>query len=452
MYKYIINSDEGFLADYLAQSVMMKAISKFSRDDFFTTEEDIFIKLPGLRSMLEVDQNFKELILTRFGAPSVRRVREFYVDKRGDFFRYQDRTRYRQRKRLTHLRTGASKVGALSSRGAAMVGKEAGTAIERAHSFSSQQIEILRDRLVDVSPQSTTVVTCGSYARREASRSSDLDFFVIKTNGSITERTEGDWRDPERETWVREEKDWLNDVHDAIAEVVIIEPSEDGAFAQTETVDAIIHNIGGAHDTNAKFSRRILLLLEGEWLTNGSLFVDIRKKLLERYVSDSMSDHQLALFLLNDIIRYYRTVCIDYEFKTAEADKPWGIRNIKLIFSRKLMYASGVFSVACTVDRTYYKKREILEELFSLPVLQRMVKICGEQSMNGVTQCYEYFLSKFEDTEVRERLKAITPEKRKDDPLFRELKNEGHNFTRELLKLFERTFDTTHPIRRAILF
>jgi hypothetical protein len=28
------------------------------------------------------------------------------------------------------------------------------------------------------------------------------------------------------------------------------------------------------------------------------------------------------------------------------------------------------------------------------------------------------------------------------DPIFRELKNEGHHLTRELLKLFEATFDS----------
>jgi hypothetical protein len=80
-----------------------------------------------------------------------------------------------------------------------------------------------------------------------------------------------------------------------------------------------------------------------------------------------------------------------------------------------------------------------------------MIKICGETKMDAVLASYDHFLLRLEDPQVRDRLKKLKREDR-DDPLFRDLKNEGHSFTRELMKLFEATFDRTHPIHRAVVF
>jgi hypothetical protein len=68
-------------------------------------------------------------------------------------------------------------------------------------------------------------------------------------------------------------------------------------------------------------------------------------------------------------------MAVDYEFKTVEGakKKPWGIRNIKLIFSRKLLYAGGLFSVAATADLRRDKKIEELEKLFEMTVIDRLL-------------------------------------------------------------------------------
>ncbi len=316
-------------------------------------------------------------------------------------------------------------------------------AIDRAKSYSEERLVALRERIANLVPASETVLTCGSYARREASTESDIDFFVITQQPDPTDGKH----------FEADALPWFDGLKAAINEVVPIGPAEGGAFSNVESRDAMLHNIGGEQDNNAKMTRRMLFLLEGEWLFNAEGLRAIRRQILERYIGSGISDHQLALFLLNDIIRYYRTMAVDYEFKTGEGPtpKPWGIRNIKLIFSRKLLYASGLFSVGKTADRAWARKIDLLEALFDLPVIDRMVAICGQAKIEALLTSYDHFLQRLEEPHVRERLKNLKRESR-EDPLFRELKNEGHNFTRELMKLFEETFDSTHPIHRAVIF
>jgi len=136
---------------------------------------------------------------------------------------------------------------------------------------------------------------------------------------------------------------------------------------------------------------------------------------------------------------------------SSEDPKPWAVRNIKLVFSRKLLYASGVFSVGMTADRRRDEKIRILERLFNLPVVDRLGDICGKPRITGVLDSYNMFLEKMEDGEFRAHLDGLEEGMISDDQ-FRDLKNEGHHFTRELLKLFESTFESTHPIRRAVVF
>ena len=311
------------------------------------------------------------------------------------------------------------------------------TAYERSSRYSECKLDKLRDHLSGLSLGDAAVLVCGSYARREASRHSDIDFFVMSRDAS------GD-QPP------------IKEIRSEIRKIVPNEPSKDGVFDKEKVSrKEILGNIGGDRDDNRNITRRILLLLEGEWLFNESAFLRFRREILEKYIQKSMTDHQLALFLLNDIIRYYRTVAVDYEFKTSdnESSKPWAIRNIKLVFSRKLLYASGLFSVAMTVDCKRDKKIEILESLFGLPVMERMIYICGNTEMKPVLASYNRFLAILEDSDHRRHLDTLEKsESGRKDPCFRHIKNEGHHFTIELLKVFESTFDSTHPIRRAVVF
>ena len=317
-----------------------------------------------------------------------------------------------------------------------MKSSSAATGFDRSRAFSQGKLDHMRAALSSIVPSGAIAVTFGSYARREASEASDLDYSVLLPDDqpSVGER-------------------WLDEVGAALRSVVPVEPAIDGAFAGSITKSSLVTNLGGDADHNQNITRRMLLLLEGEWLANEEEFHCLRRTLLQLYASATPNDHQLALFLLNDVIRYWRTMTVDYAYKTSETakPKPKAIRNIKLDFSCKLMYAGGLFAVGMTADRTLDAKINVLDDLFRMPVVERLRTICGPGRMTEALKSYDVFLDSMGDPSIRDHLKGLGTEYRKD-PIFRRLKNEAHRFTRELMSAFENTFHAAHPIRRAVLF
>ena len=303
---------------------------------------------------------------------------------------------------------------------------------DRSRPFSDAKIGELRRGLAGVVPSDCIVATFGSYARREASEESDIDYLVISGEGEVASDTEAR-------------------VSTIIREIVRIDPSTTGPFAKSVAHGDFLKNLGGDLESNHSLTRRLLLMLEGEYLSEGDRFRDLRSELIEKYVDATPKDHQLALFLLNDIIRYWRTMTVDYMYKTAEASKPWAIRNIKLIFSRKLLYASGLFAIGATVDKGKQAKIDLLTELFDLTPIDRLVRICGRDASSAMLRSYGHFLEEMEKPSIRTHLKGIKKGDH-EDRIFRDLKNGGHAFTRELLTVCEATFHSTHPIHRAVIF
>jgi hypothetical protein len=305
---------------------------------------------------------------------------------------------------------------------------------KRTTEASNAALKALRASLEPIVPEDAVALTCGSYSRREATVGSDLDFYVLVPEVA------------------QSEPQWFQEAKAAIADIVSKPPAAGGAFDSLNRIEDLLTNFGGDCDTNQTITRRMLYLLEGDYLTNEDKFKKIRLQIIERYVDGTREDHHIAQYLLNDIIRYWRTITVDYAFKTQEANKPWAIRNIKLVFSRKLIYASGLFSVAMTADRSHGEKVRILEELFSMTPLDRMIHICGESRTRELVKSYDMFLDRIDDPIIREHLEKLSKEDRDEDAIFRELKNEGYRFASELLMAFNKTFHTTHPIHRAVIF
>ncbi len=97
VYGHIINCEAGMLADAVCQDAMRRAIGRFSREDYFSTERRLFAKLPQLRALL-TGPEFEREARRVLAGPLRARTRRFFTDPTSDFFARDDKARYRQKR------------------------------------------------------------------------------------------------------------------------------------------------------------------------------------------------------------------------------------------------------------------------------------------------------------------------------------------------------------------
>lgn len=314
--------------------------------------------------------------------------------------------------------------------------------LSTAKEFTKEKISEIRSNLTNVlknseHKDSICIVVTGSYARQEASAESDLDWYIIFD------------KDRDVATTLASE---IAKIGELIRKIIPNQPGSTGTFG----ADAIVKfgemqtNLGGDKDTNQNLTRRMLFLLEGNWLYNKKLFKNYQEELLKKYIKENDSDRNIPRFLLNEIIRYYRTITTDFEFKVTEKNQGWGLRNIKLKFSRKLLYFSGILAVAELEWLSYEKRITKAIELFSLPPLQRIENIIGGEQ---VFAKYQTFLEKISNADNREALDSVSKDERDKSELYVELNKLSQDFSKDLHALIKARYpEGKHSLQHALVF
>lgn len=268
----------------------------------------------------------------------------------------------------------------------------------------------------------------GSFARREATQGSDVDLFFLATGSEVSS--------------VRDKQAVLRELLKADFNMKL--PAIGGVFHEPLPVDKIFE-IGGLNDDNATLTRRMLLLLEGEWVFGDAGFHSVRRRLLEQYLHHRPGADKICMFLLNDVIRYWRTICIDLEHKVRHNNKARDIRLIKLRFSRMLLYASGVLAIGEGYDLSSDEKLEGLQTLLGEYPIDRIRSVVGEKA-EPVLDLYADFLTALDTPAVRQAL-----EEDQESEYFIELSDKAGLFRDELHSLFEGHFGNGNPTLRAVL-
>ncbi|HEX4497511.1 MAG TPA: DUF294 nucleotidyltransferase-like domain-containing protein [Thermoanaerobaculia bacterium] len=296
-----------------------------------------------------------------------------------------------------------------------------------------------------VESDNTAVVVFGSFARRELTPDSDADWSLLIDGPS----------DPEHFRIVQE-------VGRNLEMLGFQKPGATGTFGTLVSSHELIHHIGGVHDTNQNLTRRILLLLESLAVTNQIVQERVLRGVLSRYVvSDisvswhSQSSLSVPRFLLNDIVRFWRTMAVDYAAKRWEqSSQKWALRNAKLRMSRKLLFVGGLLICFSFELHPPENRDEVLLDkstkaprladflfgqmrLTPIDLLSRaLLRIDRPDIVRALMESYDGFLALLGDPESRSHLEALKFEQVEGDLVFGKIRQLSHSFQEGLTSLF----------------
>jgi predicted nucleotidyltransferase len=301
----------------------------------------------------------------------------------------------------------------------------------------------LQSALGDLDGADSSIVVFGSLGRDEFTPGSDVDWTLL-VDGIA---------DPAHFDTALEIRRRLKKLEHA-------PPGREGIFGNLAFSHNLIHQIGGEDDSNSNTTRRILLLVESQVIGRRDAHERTLHNILHRYLYEDRGlwygsgEFRVPRFLLNDIVRYWRTMAVDFAYKQrTRGNEGFALRNIKLRISRKLIFISGMLAcfschLALTPEENelFYGSKAVqpvvdhLQKTLALPPLQLIAKMLlkYEQlwpSALVLFSSYDTFIGILADESAlsngktrRRHLDELPFEELEDDTVFREARELSHRF------------------------
>lgn len=296
-----------------------------------------------------------------------------------------------------------------------------------ARQLTASRLEELRERLDGREGDTDACVAMfGSWGRHELTAQSDYDWSIVVDGAEREEIRPGPAH-----------------VAEAIG-AAERRPGTQGIFGDVAFCDNLVDRIGLDRDDNTNLSRRMLLLLESVAVSNEAAHRACRNRVLDGYLDYSVKDYRPPRFFLNDLIRYWRTICVDFVGKEREAPgQKWALRNLKLGTSRKVLFAGGLLpTLLCHRYRAADQGRFLADALrrpsidrvawsfLELDVLDAGIRAIG---------AYDRFLAILADPAAREELERLSRGQAQASDVFQEGRRLGAEIEQGLLALLFET-------------
>lgn len=256
------------------------------------------------------------------------------------------------------------------------------------------------------------VYTTGSVGRLEASEYSDLDLFIADA---------GDRKDRK-----------LSNLNEILVSAELIRAARENHFPElalggdlplVHTAGELVSNLGTRRDDSSNtLTARCLLLLESRPLLGHGVYQQVIDDVIARYWRD-FADHTeefVPAFLSNDILRMWRTLCVNYEAKRPSDPSQKArarLKHYKLAHSRLLTCYSALLYLQEIYGRTGTVSPDDARQMVKLSPLQRLedltnrVPELASLGRSAITM-YETFLAN--SAKPQSELESLFAEKQKN--------------------------------------
>lgn len=285
---------------------------------------------------------------------------------------------------------------------------------------TKERIEKLRSELTRAARlcgETACVYMTGSFGRGDASTHSDLDLFIVG---------QGTREEPalSRLNQILVKADLI----EANKKIGLPEFSGDGEYLTHHTVGELLGTLGKPEDdANNTFTARLLLLLESAPLIGEVAYRRIVDDVIASYWRDYQGNKSnfVPAFLANDILRMWRTFCVNYEARTQsvppERKAKRSLKNYKLKHSRLLTCYSGLLYLLAVFSKNGSVSPTEAASMISLSPTQRLEWLlvqpelaAARQTIEKLIEVYERFLANTDASENELVAKFLDKEKKKE--------------------------------------
>lgn len=266
------------------------------------------------------------------------------------------------------------------------------------------------------------VYVTGSGGRGEISEHSDLDLFIVSdVEVRKNERASGE---PVKPKLSRLDAICVKaDLIKATTKLQFPPFSKDGKYLEVSTTEQLCENLGKPEDDYANtFTARLLLLLESRPLLGRTAYQRAIDEVINPYWADyeGRTDSFRPVFLINDIARLWKTLCVNYEAYTErqpdEKRAKRKLANYKLKNSRVLTCYSAVLYLMQVFSEQKTVHKQDVRDMVSKSPTERLEWIAHQpgfehaQTIDRILTLYEDFLESTNQSEKDLIARFLDPE------------------------------------------